>query len=80
MTDTLLYKVEERVMVLVAELEEMRNEMQRVKQENGMLKAEKATYAQKLQGLISLLETVDTAISETVHVFTLNRVEEAAIV
>lgn len=81
MTDTLLYKIEEKVMVLVTELEEMRKEMHRIKQENTQLKTEKAGYAQKLQGLISLLESVDT-VPETLftheHSFTQNRMEEVA--
>jgi regulator of replication initiation timing len=81
MTDTLLQKIEEKVMILVTELEELRKEMHRVRQENSSLKAEKTNHAQKLQGLISLLEAVDVSVEPMhthEHTYAQNRMEEVA--
>ena len=44
MTDTLIQKLEEKVMMLVTELEDLRFEVQQLKQENSHFKAEKARY------------------------------------
>lgn len=83
MTENLLQKIEEKVMILVTELEDLRKEMQKVKQENAILKSEKVSYAQKLQGLISLLESIDES-SNTVYVnehsFASNKLEEVVAV
>lgn len=67
MTDTLLQKVEEKVMTLVTELENLRKELQHTRselnhsrQENTALKSEKMNYVEKMQDLMSLLDAVDT--------------------
>jgi FtsZ-binding cell division protein ZapB len=59
MTDTLLQKLEEKTVNLLTEFEHIRNELNQLRQENSALKAEKGNYTKKLQGLISLLETLD---------------------
>lgn len=59
MMDNLLQKLEERVTLLVAEVDEVRKELYRVRQENASLKAEKDIHKQKLQSLISLLDAFD---------------------
>jgi regulator of replication initiation timing len=59
MTDNFLQKLEEKVMVLLTELETLRKEMTQLRKDNAALKADKANYANKLQGLISLLESLE---------------------
>lgn len=66
MTDNFLQKLEEKVMILLTELEDLRFEVQQLKQENSNLKVDKLNYTQKLQGLISLLDSVNDAIDESV--------------
>lgn len=61
MTESLLSRLEDRVMTLVAELEDLHKEMYRIRQENDLLKADRAGYAKKLQGLIALLESMNNA-------------------
>ncbi len=63
MTDTLIQTLEEKVMMLLTELEDLRFEVQQLKQENSHFKAEKINYTQKLQGLISLLDSADAEIN-----------------
>jgi len=58
MTENLLQKLEEKMMMLLTEVEELRKEVQRVTQENSSLKGEKEIHSRKLQDLISLLDTV----------------------
>ena len=60
MTENLLQHVEEKVMHLVMELENLRKEIGQLRQENAAMKMEKNNYAQKMQGLISLLDTIDS--------------------
>ncbi len=59
MTDNLLQKLEERMMTLLAELENLRKESSRLKQENQTLKTEHSDYIKKLQNLVSLLDSLD---------------------
>ena len=59
MTDNFLHKLEEKVMVLLTELETLRKELQHLRQENTYLKAEQQNYTKKLQGLVSLLDSLD---------------------
>ena len=58
MTDT-LQKLEEKIILLLTELEDLRFDVESLAQENDNLKAEKTKYTQKLQSLITLLDTVD---------------------
>lgn len=70
MTDSLLQKVEEKVMTLVTELENLRKELQHTRseltharQENSLLKSEKINYIEKMQNLVSLLDAVDADVT-----------------
>jgi len=66
MTDSLLQKVEDKVMHLLAELDILRKEILQLKQDNVSLRAERTDHNKKLQGLISLLDMLD--FSEHAHV------------
>lgn len=56
MTDDLFQKLEEKVMVLVSELEDSRKEINQLRHENSILRAEKSNFGKKLQNLIGLLD------------------------
>lgn len=58
MTENLLLKLEEKTMVLLAEVEELRKQVQRLSLENNSFKIDKESNARKLQDLIALLDTV----------------------
>ncbi len=72
-TETLLYKLEEKMMLLLTDAEASRNEVealrtevegnrqviQRLQQENHMMKQDKENHTRKLQDLISLLDSVN---------------------
>lgn len=82
MTENLLSKIEDKVITLVSELEDLRKELHRVRQENASLKTDKTNHTQKLQGLIALLETID-GVREPISIqdhasFTHGRMEEVA--
>lgn len=59
MMESLVHQLEEKVMVLVNELEHIRNDLRQAKLENTALKAEKNNHAKKLQTLISMIEKLD---------------------
>lgn len=59
MTETLLQKIEEKMMMLLSEVEVLRKETLRLNQENNALKFEKENHSQKLQGLVSLLDSMN---------------------
>lgn len=59
MTDNFLQKLEEKVMVLLTELESLRKELNQLRNENANLKTERASHAKKLQGLVSLLDSLE---------------------
>lgn len=61
MTENLLQKLEERMMMLLAEVEDSRRDIQRLTHENSLLKIERENHAKKLTDLISLLDTVNAA-------------------
>lgn len=61
MTENLLQKLEEKMMTLLSEVEDLRNEVARLNHENTTLKFERETHAEKLRGLISLIETINPA-------------------
>ena len=65
MTENLLQKLEEKMMVLLTELEDSRKDIQRLNNENSTLKLEKEsfqterqTYSKKLLGLLELLDSI----------------------
>lgn len=60
MTDNFLQKFEEKIMNLLTELETLRKETTQLRQENFQLKAEKSNYIKKLQGLVSLFDSLNT--------------------
>lgn len=60
MTDNFLQKLEEKVMILLTELEAVRKELQQLRHENANLKADKASHAKKLQGLVALLDSLES--------------------
>jgi regulator of replication initiation timing len=59
MTENLLQKLEEKMMLLLSEVEDLRKETQRLSSENSSLRTDKDSYSKKLQDLISLLDTVN---------------------
>ena len=59
LTENLLYKLEEKMMLLLADVEGLRHQLQRVQQENSAMKQEKENHARKLQDLVSLLDSVN---------------------
>ena len=61
MTENFLQKLEEKVMVLLTELETLRKDHHTLRQENSNLKADKLNYTKKMQGLLSLLESLEVA-------------------
>lgn len=58
MTENLLQKLEEKMMMLLSEVEDLRKDVQRISHENSTLKFEKENNSKKLQDLISLLDSV----------------------
>ena len=64
MTENFLQKLEEKVMVLLTELESLRKENNQLKQESANLKAERHNHAKKIQGLISLLDSLEVTTEE----------------
>lgn len=72
LTENLLYKLEEKMMLLMSEAESLRQQVQRMQQENVALKHENDSQARKiheyeqekdsntkrLQGLVALLDSV----------------------
>lgn len=72
MTENLLQKLEEKMMVLLSEVEDLRKEVRRLNDENSSLKVERENqravthnHTEKLRGLIELLDTV-TEVETTV--------------
>jgi len=68
MTENLLQKLEERLlkldekmMRLLAEIEDSRNAIQSLTYKNSMLEIERETHAKKLADLIALLDTINAA-------------------
>lgn len=62
----LLQKVEEKVLVLLIELENLRTEVNSLKYENANLKISQSNQLQKLQGLVSLLNVLEANSDPTV--------------
>ncbi len=64
MTDNFLQKLEEKITILLAELEDLRFEVQQLQQENADLKVEKLNYTKRLQELIALLDSIDDVVPD----------------
>lgn len=67
MTESLLQKLEEKMMTLLSEVEDLRKEIHRLSHENLSLKVEKDSHVKKVQDLISLLDSVQTVVNETAN-------------
>lgn len=71
MTENLFQKLEEKMMLLLTEVEDLRNKIARLTTENTTLRAEKETYESrleaKLKDLISLFETITPQESTVVN-------------
>lgn len=59
MTENLLQKLEEKMMMLLTEVEGLRTEVQHLNHENSSLRLERESNTKKLQDLISLLDSVN---------------------
>lgn len=60
MTENLLLTLEEKTMVLLGDLEALRQEATRLRLENKTLKAEQLQFTKKLQDLVSVLDDATT--------------------
>jgi len=67
MTDSLLQKLEEKMMVLLTEVEDLRKEVKRLNHENTSLKIDRENHSKKLQDLILLLDTVNLSENPTTN-------------
>ncbi len=61
MTENLLSKLEEKMMLLLTEIEDLRRDNARLTTDNAALKNEREKHAVKLHDLIALLDTVTVA-------------------
>lgn len=59
LTENLLYKLEEKMMLLLTSSEDLRQQIQTLQHENAALKQEKDSNTRKLQDLVSLLDSVN---------------------
>jgi|GEM_PF-6485755 len=59
MTEGLLEKLEEKMMVLLAEVELLRSEREHLSQENMSLKIEREKFEGRIKGLVSLFDSVE---------------------
>lgn len=66
MTDNLLQKLEEKMMMVISEVEELRKENQRLNHKNAMLELARENHVKKMQDLIGLID----AIAITDHLLT----------
>ena len=66
MIDNFLQRLEEKVMVLLTELESLRKEISQLRHENSALKTDKLNYTKKLQTLLSLLDSLEEEQQEEV--------------
>lgn len=67
MTENLLHKLEEKMLMMLSEVDSLRNELRQLTQENTTLKTEREASTRKLQDLISLLDTLHSSDSMTDH-------------
>jgi regulator of replication initiation timing len=58
MTENLLQKLEEKMMMLLSEIESLRVEVVSVKRDNAALRIERERAEERLRGIISLLDSV----------------------
>lgn len=60
MTETLISKLEEKLMLILTELEKLRTEAFGLKQENTALRIEREKVEERLKSLMTLFDAVDT--------------------
>jgi len=60
MTENLLQKLEDKIILLVKELNGFRQDNERLTRENNQLKTEYGEHTKKLQHLISLLDSLNS--------------------
>lgn len=78
MTDHFLQKLEEKVMTVLAELKELRSEINRLKKENTRLTAERNNDIKRLQELVALLDSTNIIKdNRSVEAYTLEIMEGA---
>lgn len=78
MTDNLLQKLEERTMMLLAEVETLRNRVLSLTRENSELKTEYNTYTKKVRELVSLVESLEIE-TDTLRANNIERLPEQPI-
>lgn len=59
LTENLLHKLEEKMMLVLTDAESLRQQVQSLQQENNALKQDKDNHARKLQDLVTLLDSVN---------------------
>jgi len=59
MTEMLLQKLEEKMMLLLSEVEDLRKEVIYLRQDGSHLRAEKENHSKKLSDLLGLLDAVN---------------------
>lgn len=74
MTDQLFQKLEEKMMIILSEIEALRHEKERLSQENASLKSDQENHIKKLNDLILLLDSITS--SEQPAVTNLNMVHK----
>lgn len=65
MTDNLLYTLEEKIMTLLSELDGLRKHLSMLEHENSLLKNAQSEHTKKLQGLISVLDSLNEKTNTT---------------
>lgn len=68
MPDNLLQKLEEKMMMVISEVEELRKENQRLNHENVMLKSDRENHSKKLHELIALLDAAANLTDTIPHI------------
>lgn len=67
MNEQLLQKLEEKMLLLLDQVETLRLEVQRLQQENHGLKNASDVHTKKVQDLIALLETIPVQATDTLN-------------
>ena len=76
MTEALLQKLEEKMMLLLGEVEDLRKEVVHLRHETSHMKAERENHTRKLTDLLGLLDAVNATekpaefVTNTVHATT----------
>lgn len=68
MPENLLQKLEEKMMMLISEVEGLRKENYRLNHENSSLKTEKENHTKKIQEFLALLDAVNVVDNTLVNI------------